>query len=116
MKCSMLKSKLIVLIVICLALAGCDQVRDKLLNGFDWNSSRIDSANNNESIVNSEVHQKIKQVNKAEDQPNLPQNSPKQISSDVKPPILVTVNPSDRPKVAPETRPNVQNGFKDNDW
>jgi len=112
----MLKSKLIILIAISSSLVGCDQVRDKLVNGFDWNSSRVDSVNNNESIRGSELSKQIKQDTKAEYQPKQAPTIPKQISGDVKPPILINPNSNDKPRVAPEIRPKDTNGFKDSDW
>lgn len=39
--------KPIVLSIFCLSLIGCDQVRDRLVNGFDWDR-KISSINNNE--------------------------------------------------------------------
>ena len=112
----MLKSKLIILIAISSSLVGCDQVRDKLVNGFNWSSNRVDSFNNNESIVNSGLSQQIKQVNKVEHEPIQPQNTPKQISDNVKSPMPTYTNPANKPKIAPEIQPKDTNGFKDNDW
>lgn len=112
----MLKSKLIILIAISLSLVGCDQVRDKLVNGFNWNSNRVDSVNNNESIGGTELSKQIKQVTKAEDKPKQAATTSKQISGDSRPPISINPNPNDKPKLAPVIRPKDTNGFKDNDW
>jgi hypothetical protein len=112
----MLKSKLIILVAISFSLLGCDQVRDKLVNGFNWNSSRANSFNNNDSFVNSEFNQQKKVVTAVDDQPNQPQSTPKQISNIVKSPIPINAIPNNKPKVAPEIQPKDTNGFKDNDW
>jgi hypothetical protein len=42
-----LQFKPIVLSICCFSLIGCDQVRDRLVNGFDWDR-KISSINNNE--------------------------------------------------------------------
>lgn len=112
----MLKSKLRIIITICLCLVGCDQVHNKLVNGFDWNSSRVDSDNNNESNGGSELSKQINQVTKAEDKPKQAPTTSKQISGDSQSPISMNAKLSDKPRVAPETRPKDTNGFKDNDW
>jgi hypothetical protein len=42
-----LQFKPFVLLIFCFSLIGCDQVRDRLVNGFDWDR-KITSINNNE--------------------------------------------------------------------
>jgi len=139
----MLKFKLMMLFAISLGLIGCDQVREKLVNGFIWGGTNVDPVNNNQRVGGSDDLQP-KNDNKVVLPPSKPSYSPEKTANSSNPPAVVKIIPANEPskpsnapektpnssnppvvkvnpvnkpdKVTPQNRSNDIGGFRDNDW
>ena len=126
-----------------LGLIGCDQVRDKLVNGFTWSDSKVEPVNNNQMIGRSDDLQP-KNDNKVDQTPNKPSYTPDQTINRINPSTIVKINPANKPdkpsytpeqtknssippvvklnpvnkpdKATPQNRSNDIGGFRDSDW
>ena len=126
-----------------LGLIGCDQVRDKLVNGFTWSDSKVEPVNNNQMIGGSDDLQP-KNDDKVDQTPNKPSSTPEQTINRINPPAVVKINPVNKPdkpsstpeqtknssippvvklnpvnkpdKATPQNRSNDIGGFRDSDW
>jgi hypothetical protein len=139
----MLKFKLMMLFAMSLCLIGCDQVRDKVVNGFSWSDSKVEPVNNTQMIGGSDDLQP-KNDDKVDQTPNKPSYTPQQTTNKINPPTVVKINPANKPdkpsykpeqttnssnppvvelnpvnkpdKMTPQNRSKDIGGFRDSDW
>jgi len=139
----MLKFKLMMLFAMSLCLIGCDQVRDKVVNGFSWSNSKVEPVNNTQMIGGSDDLQP-KNDDKVDQTPNKPSYTPQQTTNKINPPTVVKINPANKPdkpsykpeqttnssnppvvelnpvnkpdKMTPQKRSKDIGGFRDSDW
>ena len=91
-----------------LCLIGCDQVRDKVVNGFSWSDSKVEPVNNTQMIGGSDDLQP-KNDDKVDQTPNKPSYTPQQTTNKINPPTVVKINPAnkpDKPSYKPEQTTN----------
>lgn len=126
-----------------LCLIGCDQVRDKVVNGFSWSNSKVEPVNNTQMIGGSDDLQP-KNDDKVDQTPNKPSYTPQQTTNKINPPTVVKINPANKPdkpsykpeqttnssnppvvelnpvnkpdKMTPQKRSKDIGGFRDSDW